>query len=278
MVSPTDAFFVNTQSPYRFGGPPSKEMATVVSQHDVESALYREWPRLRTQGLPNQLLPDHQTRQWMHRHGRVGYATLDYRLQRHVELPGAKSEGPAGVASLLEQYWSVRTLDGGQDPNWMPSLNVHVVHIRPRAVTSADVEELLRNAIVVQSAARMAGQRGFSGDPQRAELYVRALLLGVEVGNDVAVFDAMETLQDIQFRAAAFRFSVADGFSFTPLDATDRFSKVGIFYTTEIKQLGERLISDDTLPSHDWIWSGTNDGPVYDHKIGLTVHSDGRIV
>jgi hypothetical protein len=214
----------------------------------------------------------------MHRDGRMGYATLDYRLQRHVKLPGANGKGPAGVASLLEQYWSVRTLDGGQDPNWMPSLNVHVVHIRPRAVTSADVEELLRNAIVVRGAARIAGQPGFSGAPQRAELYVRALLLGVEVGKDVAVFDAIETLDGIQFGAAAYRFSVADGFSVTPLDATDRFSEIGIFHTPEIKQLGERLISDDTLPSHDWIWSGTNDGPVYDHKIGLTVHSDGRIV
>jgi hypothetical protein len=68
---------------------------------------------------------------------RAGYATLDYRVHQGVDVPAARANGLPGVASLIEQYWSVRTVDGTQDPSWLPSLNLHVIDIRPRAATSA---------------------------------------------------------------------------------------------------------------------------------------------
>ena len=68
-----------------------------------------------------------------------------------------------------------------------------MVHIRPRAVTSADFDEIVRNALLVRYAARSAGRSGFS-EPPRATLQVRALLLGAEVGDDVALFAGFYTL------------------------------------------------------------------------------------
>lgn len=252
-----------------------------IATPEIESALAREWRQLRDGGALHALLPSLQTRQWILDRGRVGYVTLDYRLTRAMALPGANGSGEPGVASLVEQYWSVRTLDGVQDPGWAPSLNLHLVHIRPRAVTSADVEEIVRNTLVLKYAARTAGRPGFV-DSSRATLYVRALLLGTEVKQDVALFSELGTLgsedfrASVDFRAATYHYSIGEGFTFASNDK-DLISEVGIYHSDAIKQLGDQLIGDDAIPTHGWNWSGTNHGPVYDSATGLTVQ-DGRVL
>lgn len=251
-----------------------------ITTPEIEAALAREWRQLREQRALDGVLPALQTRQWILERGRAGYVTVDYRVTCGTSLPGANGTAP-GVASLVEHYWSVRTLNGSQDPNWPPSLNLHVVHIRPRAASSADVDSLVRNAMVVKAAARMAGRDGFGESPQ-ASLYVRALLLATEVPGDVALLAGLGTLgsdecgASVDFRAAQFRYSVGEGFVFTALDQ-DRFSDVGVYRPEEVRAFGEQLLADDLIPSQGWAWRGVNQGPVYDAATGLTVH-DGRVL
>ncbi len=95
---------------------------------EIEAALCREWRGLRESGDLGVVLPACGTRQWMRDDGCVGYVTVDYSVQRNVGFPGAHRSAP-GVASIVEKYWSLRTMNGRQDPNWRPSLNVHVVHV-----------------------------------------------------------------------------------------------------------------------------------------------------
>lgn len=165
-----------------------------ATRQDLESALCREWPRLRELDCLQSVLPSCRTRQWVRDDGIVGYVTLDYQLHADLKIPGAWNQPRVAVASLVEHYWSVRTRDRRQDSEWLPSLNLNVVNIRNTTVTSDDAEEVLRYALVLERAARSAGRSWLAQD-KRANLYVRAVLLGAEIGPDVNLLAAMDTLR-----------------------------------------------------------------------------------
>lgn len=244
--------------------------------HDIEAALSREWRTLREAGRLRPILPDCGTRQWMRGDACAGYVTVDYCVQRNVQFPGARGATP-GVASIVEKYWSVRTINGRQDPTWRPSVNVHVVHVRNHAVTCTDAEDLLRNAWVARQAVWSAG-RGDRAPAAQATLYVRAALLGTRVGDDVNLLSQAEAFRDIPFRAGEFTFSLADGFTFAERENDEWFDcEVGLYHWREIVEFGERLIGDDLLPLQHFAWRGVNTGPVYDCATGLTTH-DGKVL
>ncbi len=113
-------------------------------------------------------------------------------------------------------------------------------------MTSADAEDLFRNAWIARQAVRSAAHR-YGDQAPHAEWYVRAALLGSDIGKDVNLFSHAETFRDIPFRAGKFAFSFAGGFTFADV---------------EIAALGERLIGDDLLPLQHFVWSGVNTGPV----------------
>ena len=248
----------------------------MTTQRDIEAALYREWRPIRESERLHGALPSCRTRQWMKELHRAGYATLNYRIHRGVSVPAIHSERP-GAPSLIEQYWSVRTVDGIQDGSWMPSLNLHAINIVSRVATSADVEAVLRNALAIRDAAVAAGPKWFFGDDKRAELHVRALLLASKLPPDVILLAAMETLHDIPFTVAQFAFNVADGFAFEQPKELDFFWQVGGSHRTDVREFGEFLVGEDTLPAVDFRWAGTNSGPVYDAATRLTIH-DGTVL
>lgn len=245
------------------------------TEHDLQAALRRDWPKIREEWRRISVLPSCSTHQWILEKRRVGYVTLDYRLHENIEIPGAWGEEGSASAPLVEQYWSVRTLDGQQNPSWLPSLNIHVIFLRNRKVDSADAEEIIRIARVLQMAAQMAGQQWFV-EPKRAELYVRSLLLGRTIGADADVIAAIDSSRlerdQAQFAVAQFSHTLAAGFSLSLPRGGERLSDPGLFHQDEVRELGVRLLGDDSLPTLDFAWPGTNDGPIYDSVTKLTIH------
>lgn len=219
--------------------------------------LRRDWPALRETDKLDVVVPSCATRQWVLDRGQVGYVTLDYKVHLDVRLVEAGKEAPA----LVEHYWSVRTLNGRQDENWLPSLNINVVHVHGGIVTAADVENALLNAVALRLA---AGSQGWFRDDAKAQLYVRAVMLGNAIGQDAAIIGGLETSQGVQLRIARFRFSESEGFVFEAGTDEERFWRVGRNSLDELRDLGARLLGDDQLPASGFQWQGTNEGPTLD--------------
>ncbi len=242
-----------------------------LSQSDIEGALAREWRQLREAERLHMVLPSCRTKQWVLRERLAGYVTLDYRLQRDVTISTASGREPA---SFIEQYWSVRTLDGVQDLHWMPALNLNVVCVRARSVRARDVDGLIRNALALRDAAGTVGRAWFYGEARQAELYVHAAILAPVIDDDVRVLASMEKLQEIPFRAAQLSFHVASGFTFTGMPDADEFWHAGDPETAAALVDG---LDGDTLPRHGFQWPGMNSGPVWDAMTRLTTH-DGKVL
>lgn len=246
----------------------------MTDQRDLESALHRDWRALREAERFHGSLPSCRTKQWVREDGHVGYVTLDYRLRRDFTLPagqyGAFAEEPF---TFVEQYWSVRTMNGRQDPNWRPILNLHVVHLRARRVTGHDVEAVVRNALLLRHAASRTAPAAFLGNEPRASLNVIGLVLGTELAPEVSVVGATDGVFGIPFRAASFTYTVADGFAVQPSEDDERFLAIGTDLDGQLAVLGEQLVGDDLLPAQGYVWSGVNDGPVFDRMTNLTIHN-----
>jgi hypothetical protein len=178
---------------------------------------------------------------------------------------------------MIEKYWSVRTMNGAQDPHWLPSLNVNVIHVTTNPVTAVDCETALRGALAVRDAMWLLGRAWFGGESKRAELYVRAAIVGPAINQDAALLAAMDVLREIPLTIARFQFAVAEGFSFVEPPGLERFWSMHLADITSATSFAGGLVSDDELPADNFEWKGTNNGPIFDHKLGLTMQ-DGRFL
>lgn len=261
-------------------------MTRLRSERDLEDMLFAEWRALREAGRLEHSLPRCSTRQWVRGPDDIsGYMTVDYRVHRQLRIPGALGfEGAFGIADFVEQYWSVRTRNGVQDPTWLPSLNINVVELKNETLTVAHCEQVLRYAIALRQAVLMAGRSWFVGETAPANVYVRALLLGPGMTRDAEVVNGLGSMLhspggdgEIPLRLATFRVSATEGILIDEPTDPERFWHVGIGQPEEVKALGVDLLKEERLPQADFIWPERNDGPTYDHQTGLTTHK-GRIL
>lgn len=220
-------------------------------------ALRRDWSELRQSDKLDAVLPSCATRQWALERGQVGYVTLDYKVSPDVRLVGAGREPP----TLVEHYWSVRTLNGRQDKDWKPSLNINAVHLHSRAVSAADVENALLNAVALRLA---AGAQGWFRDDAKAQLYVRAVVLGESVNEDANIVGGLETGHGVQLRIGRIRHSSQDGFVVEKGADEERFWRVGRSSLDELRDLGRQMLGTDELPISGFSWQGKNEGPTLD--------------
>ncbi|HYW30898.1 MAG TPA: hypothetical protein VE869_05270 [Gemmatimonas sp.] len=259
-------------------------MPLTLTQADVTGALVREWRNLREADALASILPSMRTWQWMADEGARGYATRDYTVGPVPPALARFGSGSGVGPCLLEKYWSVRTVNGPQSSSWQPSLNLHVVTIRRGAVGMADLAHASELATALRHAAWSGREAGFAQDrvptpgidTPRANLYVRALVLGESSGLDVRrmAWDAWD--RPIPLLVADYSYSVADGFRFVPLE--DDSLSTAIYREPQVlSDVGDELLGHDELPQTGWRWRGVNDGPVYDAATRLTVHN-GRVL
>jgi len=220
---------------------------------ELRAALARDWRELRERGALDLFCAPMATRQWTNDRGaRPGYITLDYRIHEGIAAPDGGQDAPA----LLEHYWSVRTLDGRQDPDWPPALNLNVVHLHTGTLNAEHVENASRNALVFH---RAAFRQSWFDDPDRARLHVRAVILGETVGEDADIIAGLLESQGV----SVGQFSVDDlGFQFRRSVSPKRVWNVGLVNAEATRTLAEELFGNDTLPRRDFRWDGTNDAEV----------------
>ena len=224
----------------------------------MRSALVRDWRDLREQGALDLLCASMATRQWLNDHGaKPGYVTLDYRVHEGIAAADGGREAPV----LLEHYWSVRTLDSRQDPEWSPALNLNVVHLHAGALDARHVENAVRNALVFH---RAAYRQSWFDDPDRARLLVRAVLIGESVGEDADIMAAFQEFQGVQLAAGTFTHDSHDGFQFQRPVNKERVWNVGLVNPQATRALAAELFGSDVLPQRDFRWDGFNDAPLGD--------------
>lgn len=250
-------------------------MPQTLQQSELDGLLFREWPRIQETRALGWSLPPSSTRQWVIDKEVHGYVTLDYQLHRNVSIPNAAGEGKHGSATLVEQYWAVRTRNGRQDPHWPPSLNVNVVHGIAKPVTVAHCESALRNGLLVRRAAYSASQGCFRDE--KANCRVRTYVIGSAITTEAESFAAFGEFQDVRLHVARYSYSAEKGFQFEEAAGGERFWHVGLLTDEENRQFGEQFFLDAHLPGHGFEWDGLNGGPVYDRELGVT-HHDGRVL
>lgn len=252
-----------------------------LSEVELTRTLQREWGTVRASAALDASLPPMITRQWIKDGRRVGYVTQDYEaLPVDTSLVEA-SIAPACAPTLLEKYWAVRTLDDAQDVTWEPSLNLHLVRIRPGALTIADACILTAQAkqlharFAAAGSDRLATTGNGRGPAQSFRLHVKALLIGESSDPSVERL-TMASLDDVvSLRAAVFSFSAMDGFRFEGVPDFDAWHEHSAAKVRA--DLIEATIGHDALAQSDWHWKGVNDGPLYDATVRLTVHR-GRVL
>jgi len=223
----------------------------------MRGALVRDWRDLRDRGALDLLCASMATRQWMNDRGaKPGYVTVDYRVDDGIAAPDGGREAP----TLLEHYWSVRTLDGRQDPEWSPALNLNVVHLHAGPLGARHVENALRNALVFH---RAAYRQSWFDDPDRARLHVRAVLIGESLGEDADIMAGFQEFQGVQVAAGTFTHG-GDGFQFQRPVNKERVWNVGLVNPQATRTLAEELFGSDVLPQRDFRWDGYNDAQVAD--------------
>jgi hypothetical protein len=216
--------------------------------------LARDWRALREGGALDLFCASMATRQWTNDRGATpGYITLDYRIHEDIMAPDGGLEPP----TLLEHYWSVRTLDGRQDPDWPPALNLNVVHLHTGTVGAGHVENASRNALVFH---RAAYRQSWFDDPDRARLHVRAVILGEAVAVDADIIAGLLEQQGVS--VGQFSYDVGIGFQFKRPVRPKRVWNVGLVNAEATRALAEELFGNDTLPRRDFRWDGTNESNV----------------
>lgn len=275
------------QSDFQCTPPPVRptDVTSRLTQIAIEGALLREWEALRKRGALEPSLPSMHTKQWIGRDGQHGYVTRDYGV--HPAPAALAALAPAGYVrpTLVEKYWSIRTLDGTQDPSWQPALNVHVVSIRVGEIRATDLAHASWFAAAVRSAAWIGREAGFSQPPRDAadqsrqapvQLHVKALLIGARSSGEVQQIGRDTWAQTTPLLLAHHTYTVADGFRFTMLD-DDSWVTTAAMHRPQLQDIGDALFGRDELPHTQWRWDGVNDGPVYDATTRLTVHK-GRVL
>src|SRR3954471_18202879 len=228
------------------------------SEDGLREALRRDWRALRDRGTADVLCASMATRQWTSDRGdaQLGYVTLDYQIHEGVAAPNGGREPPV----LVEHYWSVRTLNGRQDTNWPPALNINVVHLHSGAIRAIHVENALRNTLVFQ---RTAYRQSWFDDPDRARLHTRAVLIGESVAEDTDIMAGFEQFHGVQLWVGAFTHNAAEGFQFTRPMNQERVWNVGLVSADATRALADELFGRDALPRLDFRWNGVNEGAVY---------------
>jgi len=226
---------------------------TKLNESELRAALAPDWRGLRESGALDLFCAPMATRQWTNDRGaKPGYITLDYRIHENVAAPDGGLEPP----TLLEHYWSVRTLDGRQDRDWPPALNLNVVHLHTGAIGASHVENASRNALVFH---RAAYRQSWFDDPDRARLHVRAVILGESVNEDADIIAGMLEQQGV----SVGQFSYDDlGFQFKRPVRAKRVWNVGLVNPEATRALAEELFGNDTLPRREFRWDGTNEADV----------------
>jgi hypothetical protein len=226
------------------------------SEAELEHALFDHWLELRSSRRLDSVLPRCTDWEADHRGTRVGYKTLNYSIRRQLRLPGAHGMG-YGIADLVEIYWSVRTKNGKQDPNWRPSLNAHVVELKNARLEMEHVDQLYRYMLALRGALNLGGANSINQPDEKVFVYVRGLLLGPEMSRSVELVGALATHADVSLTVATFTLSPVDGIQINrPVDY-ERFYNVGIFRVDELRVLGESLIASDALVATRGDWVGS---------------------
>ena len=261
-------------------------MNSRLTQTAIASALLREWEALRKRGALDSSLPSMLTKQWMDRTGLHGYVTRDYGVYSAPEALAGLAPTRYVLPTLIEKYWSIRTLDGTQDSGWQPSLNVHLVSIRVGEIRAADLAHVSLFSAALRSAAWIGREAGFSralrndssghSDNAPVQLHVKGLLIGAHSKEEVQQLGRDTSGQPIPLLLAHYTYTVSEGFRFeAPED--DPWDTTAALHRSELQEIGDALLARDELPHTRWRWDGVNDGPVYDATTRLTVHK-GRVL
>lgn len=248
------------------------------NESDLETALFNHWQELRESGRLDCALPSCRT--WERPRGQemIGYQTLDYKIHRQLRLPGAWGSRKDGIADLVELYWSVRTLNGEQDPSWEPSLNAHVVELKNEPLQMKHVEQLYRYILALRGALVHGGNGLFISktiERPKISLNVRGVLIGPHVPESVAIIDALSAHADVPIAVASYVLSATEGLVFKRTGTEERFFSAG-YEPDRLKVVGGDLISQNSLflSQEKWSKPQENIAPLLLHKKIVTDDAD----
>lgn len=221
-------------------------MTDTADASGIRARLLDSWRSLRDADRLGTLLPRSTSREWRSDDRRHGFVTLDYRVYRDIGLPGSGAPEPAPVADLLEVYWSVRTLEGRQDPDWAAAVNAHVILVLDRDAQVEDLERLYRHVVLVRRAIQLGGVGGLVADGVSIALHARGLLLGPALSTPLAIVDALAARADVPLTVGRYQAGPNDAIEFAgPSAAAKPWETQGD--PEELARLGARLLSHDQL-------------------------------
>lgn len=247
------------------------------SERDLRDFVYDRWQAIREQDLLSSILPRCTTHQWVVPDiGTLGYVTMDYHLHRERRISGALGADIGGAPFLTEHYWSVRTLNGTQDPDWQPSFNVHVIELKNEPLIVPHCEILYRYATALRAAAILSVREAISDEARTPKFNLRAVLIGPEITEDAAVVHAFGSMHELPLVLAEFSVSPGGRISFREPEESASHWLAG-YNANAAKQLGDEMFGGDQMLLTKGHWAGINDGPVFDAQTGLTIHK-GRVL
>ena len=224
--------------------------------NDPATTMLETWRSLRDADRLGTLLPRCDTRSWEADGVRHGFVTLDYRTYRNISLDPSGAGGQAFGADLLEMYWSVRTRDGGQDPNWAAAVNAHVVEVRPDPLTVEDLERLYRLVVVLRRSLQLGGIGDLVAAGRSVALHTRGLLLGPTLSAPVAIVDTLATHADVPLTVGRYQVDADGSLRFFSGSADTRHLwDYGLGDADHQRALGARLLGHDELFRSGGVWS-----------------------
>lgn len=226
-------------------------MTTPEAEPAIRARLLDTWRTLRDGDRLGTLLPRSTSREWHSDDRRHGFVTLDYRVYRDFGLPGTGVTGP--TADLLEIYWSVRTRDGHQDPDWATAVNVHVIRVTDGDAQVEDLEQLYRQVVLVRRAIQLGGVGGLVADGAAIALHARGLLLAPALSAPLAIVDAIAARADVPLTVGRYQTGPDDSIAFAGASPAARpWEAHGD--PAELAALGSRLLSHDQLFTARGAW------------------------
>lgn len=160
--------------------------------------------------------------------------------------------GGTGVADLVEVYWSVRTLNGKQDPNWAPSLNIKVVELKNVPLQVEDLVQLYRYSLILKHGLRIPDLTSLV-DSKRISLYVRGLLLGREISSDVAAASALLNHAEVPITVGKFSLCPVKGLTISSSPRDEEMWVIGVGIPDLLK-VGHQLTDQAVLLRSNGRW------------------------
>lgn len=216
----------------------------------VEAELFSHWRAWREEGRLDGVLPGCGDQEWMRDEARVGYRTVDYRTHRDLRVPDAPN-----ALDLVEIYWSVRTRNGVQDPDWPPALNVNLVAVTDGTVTLRDVERLYRDALALRGALMLAGMGRLSGRRSGVSLYVRGVLVGPDSEEGALLGDALSAFAEVPIAVAHARLEDGQEPVVKRAAGTAHFFDLASADVDALRDTGAALVGSDRLFRSEGVWA-----------------------